>query len=230
MKLCFLSYYPEEILVDVVVNDVLVESRLLLSTRTPYSVDVDLPEDQAKISVYRSADETDRKHQKHWLGTMIGYMLSLLFFVLSFDSLKSFAYELMDEIKCTCVIKGDRQQSKVQIDYKEFTRHEDFYYFRISFDRESNCFLEWDIASNRLRKLYRQWILKWITISFPALSVLAFFVIFLLMKDIVWAVPICGALLLFLTCCLIQKIAKGKKEYQYFCKKNRVDTIDELFG
>ena len=105
MKLCFLSYYPEEILVDVVVNDVLVESRLLLSTRTPYSVDVDLPEDQAKISVYRSADETDRKHQKHWLGTMIGYMLSLLFFVLSFDSLKSFAYELMDEIKCTCVIK-----------------------------------------------------------------------------------------------------------------------------
>lgn len=230
MKLYFLSYYPEEILVDVVVNDVLVESRLLLSTRTPCSVDVDLPEDQAKISVYKSADETDGKHQKHWLGTMIGYMLSLLFFVFSFDSLKSFAYELMDEIECTCAIKGDRQQSKVQIDYKESTRHEDFYYFRISFDRESNCFLEWDIASNRLRKLYRQWILKWITISFPALSVLAFFVIFLLMKDIVWAVPICGALLLFLTCCLIQKIAKGKKEYQYFCKKNRVDTIDELFG
>ena len=230
MKLYFLSYYPEEILVDVVVNDVLVESRLLLSTRTPCSVDVDLPEDQAKISVYKSADETDGKHQKHWLGTMIGYMLSLLFFVFSFDSLKSFAYELMDEIECTCAIKGDRQQSKVQIDYKESTRHEDFYYFRISFDRESNCFLEWDIASNRLRKLYRQWILKWITISFPALSVLAFFVIFLLMKDIVWAVPICGALLLFLTCCLIQKIAKGKMEYQYFCMKNRVDTIDELFG
>ena len=86
MKICFLSNYPEEILVDVVVNDVLVESRLLLSTRTPYSVDVDLPEDQAKISVYRSADETDRKHRKHWLGTMIGYMLALLFFVLSFDS------------------------------------------------------------------------------------------------------------------------------------------------
>ena len=81
----------------------------------------------------------------------------------------------MDEIKCTCVIKGDRQQAKVQIDYKESTRHEDFYYFRISFDRESNCFLEWDIASNRLRKLYRQWLLKWITISFPLIICFGFF-------------------------------------------------------
>lgn len=230
MNLCFLSHYPEEILVDVVMDDVLVESRLLLSTRTPYSVDLDLPDDQAKISVYRSADATDRKHKRHWLGTMTGYMLSLLFFVLSFDSLKSFGYEVMDEIKCTCVIKGDRQRTNVQIDYKESTRHEDFYYFRISFDTESNCFLEWDIDSNRLRKLYRQWLLKWIIISFPALSVLVFFIIFLFMKDIIWAVPLCGALLLFLFCCLIRKIAKGKKEYQYFCKKNRADTIDEIFG
>lgn len=229
MNLCFLSHYPEEILVDVVMDEVLVESRLPLSTRTPYSVDLDIPDDQFKISVYKYADATDRKHKRHWLGTIIGYMLSLIFFVLSFDSLKSFGYEVMDEIKCTCDIKGDRQRTNVQIDYIESVRHEDFYYFRISSDTESNCFFEWDIDSNRLRKLYQQWLLKWIIISFPALFVLVFYRIFLFMKNIIWVVPLCGALLLFLSCCLIRKIAKGKKEYQCFCKKNRVDTIDEIF-